>query len=87
MAIPMEVDEVTDDRGHTWHSTFGPWRLDDTNRVEPAPTGGSLVRFAAKLSGPASGVLERIIGPLSARGQRRRIERLVHLAELIRRSD
>lgn len=87
IAIAMEVDEVTEGRGYTWHSTLGPWRLDYANQVEPAVTGGSMVRFTAELSGPGAAVLERLVAPFSARGQRRRMERLSRLAELVERSN
>lgn len=86
MAVPMEVDAVEIDRGYTWHSTLGPWRLDYANRVEPAPAGGSTIRFTAQLSGPMASMLESVVGPLSARGQRRRMARLAQLAELVDRA-
>lgn len=82
MAIPMVVDDVRPDGGYSWHSTLGPWRLDYTNHVDPDPDGGGAnISFGAHLSGPLGSVLERIVAPLSARGQRNRIARLVELAE------
>jgi len=86
MAVAMEVDRVDDDGGYLWHSTLGPWRLDYSNRVWPNADGGSTVAFSATLSGPAAAVLERIVGPVSAWGQRRRIARLVQLGALVERS-
>ena len=62
----------------------GPWRLDYENRVFAAPE-GSTIRFAARVSGPGARLLERLARPFSALGQRRRITRLAHLAELIER--
>ena len=84
VSTPMVVDEVRPDGGYSWHATLGPWRLDYENRVSGA-TDGSRVRVVARLSGPAGRVLERIVGPLSAYGQRRRIARLTALAELAER--
>lgn len=81
----MTVDDVRHDGGYTWHSTVGPWRLDYDNGVQPDAAGGSVLRFTAQLSGPGAEVLERVVGPVSALGQRRRMRRLARLAELIER--
>lgn len=78
----MVVDDVRPDGGFAWHSTILRWRLDYDNKVAPA-NGGSTIRFTARLSGPASAVIERLVGPLSTRGQRRRMARLALLAELV----
>ena len=83
-ATSMIVDEVRLDGGYTWHSTLGPWRLDYENAVVVA-RGGSTLRFAADLHGPAARVIERLVAPLSALGQRRRMVRLARLAELVER--
>ena len=83
-ATSMIVDEVRPDGGYTWHSTVGPWRLDYDNAVLPAESGSTL-RFTAELRGPAAEVIERLVAPLSARGQRRRMVRLARLAELLER--
>ena len=83
-ATTMIVDEVRLDGGYTWHSTLGPWRLDYDNAVLPAD-GGSTLRFTAELRGPAAEVIERLVAPLSASGQRRRMVRLARLAELLER--
>jgi len=39
------------------------------------------VQFRADVHGPAAGVVERLVGRLSAFGQGRRLERLATLAE------
>lgn len=78
----MIVDEVRPDGGYRWYSTVGPWRLDYDNLIIPT-TGGCAVRFTAELRGPAASVLERLVAPFSALGQRRRIARLIKLAELV----
>ena len=80
----MTVDSVRPDGGYSWSSTLGPWRLDYDNIVLPAD-GGSTLRFTARLGGPAAGVIERLVAPLSALGQRRRMARLARLAELVER--
>lgn len=85
MAVPMVVDEVRNEGGYDWHSTLGPWTLRYGNHVDAAAAGGSTIRFTATLSGPAAPVIERIVAPLSARGQRRRMQRLADLAELTER--
>ena len=54
------------------------------NRVE-ADGRWTTVRLTARLEGPAARFLERLVTPVSALGQRRRIARLVELAELIDR--
>lgn len=84
VSTPMTVDDVRPDGGYTWHSTVGPWRLDYDNGVAPAPNGSTL-RFTADLTGPAAGLIERVVAPLSAYGQRRRMTRLVKLAEVVER--
>lgn len=83
-ATSMIVDDVRPDGGYTWHSTLGPWRLDYDNHVA-ASGDGSTLHFAARLTGPASTVIERLAAPLSALGQRRRMTRLARLAELLER--
>jgi hypothetical protein len=85
VATPMTVDRIREHGGYTWHATVGPWRLDYDNGVRPDDAGGSVLRFTAHLSGPAADLLERIVAPLSAFGQRRRMARLARLAELIER--
>ncbi|MEM8705297.1 MAG: SRPBCC family protein [Actinomycetota bacterium] len=80
MAIAMVVDDVYPDGGYDWHSKLGPWRLDYQNRVTTTE-GGAEIRFTAELSGPLGSLLEKIVGPLSAKGQRNRMTRLAELAE------
>ena len=82
VATSMVVGEVHQDSGYDWHSTVGPWRLDYGNRVE-ADGDGSVLRFTAELTGPCAQLIERVVAPLSAFGQRRRMARLAQLAELV----
>jgi hypothetical protein len=84
VATSMIVDEVWPDGGYAWHSTLGPWRLDYEN-VVVRKGDGCVLRFIARLSGPASSIIERVVAPVSAYGQRRRMARLARLAELIER--
>lgn len=84
LATTMTVDDVRPAGGYTWHSRVGPWQLDYDNAVVPDGRGSTL-RFSARLSGPASRTLERLVAPLSAYGQRRRLARLASLAELVER--
>ncbi|MEM9651906.1 MAG: SRPBCC family protein [Actinomycetota bacterium] len=84
-ATTMRVDEVRPDGGYRWSTTVGPWHLDYDNAVE-ATADGATIRFTAELSGPGAAVLERIVAPVSALGQRRRIARLAALAELVDRT-
>lgn len=84
LATPMVVDRVRPDGGYSWHSTLGPWRLDYDNEVVPTADGCAL-RFSASLRGPAATIVERLVARLSARGQRRRMNRLGRLAEVVER--
>lgn len=86
VATPMTVDAVRPDGGYNWHATVGPWRLDYDNAVvADSRGGGSVITFTADLQGPAADVIERLVAPLSAFGQRRRMARLRRLAELLER--
>ena len=81
-ATEMIVTEVRPNGGYKWHSALGPWRLNYDNAVE-SNTNGSILRFTAALSGPAAGIIERLVGPVSSFGQRRRMTRLANLAEYV----
>lgn len=83
-ATAMFVSEVRPVGGYRWHSVAGPWRLDYDNAVDAADD-GSTIRFTAELTGPAASVVERVVAPLSALGQRRRMHRLARTAELLER--
>ncbi|MEO1064286.1 MAG: SRPBCC family protein [Actinomycetota bacterium] len=85
-ATEMIVDEVVPDGGYTWHCSVGPWTLRYRNLVRPGVNSGSVVAFDAELDGPAASVLERVVAPLSAYGQRRRMHRLAQAAELVERA-
>ena len=84
-ATAMFVSEVRPGGGYRWHSVAGPWRLDYDNAVDAAADDGSTIRFTAELTGPAASVVERVVAPLSALGQRRRMHRLARTAELLER--
>ncbi len=84
-ATEMIVDEVIPDGGYTWHCTVGPWTLRYRNLVAAGVDVGSTITFEADLVGPGSSIIERVVAPLSALGQRRRMHRLARTAELIER--
>lgn len=82
LATTMQVTWTAPDGGADWESTLGPWRLAYRNRVTATPH-GSLLDWSAALEGPAAELLARLVGPLSAYGQRRRLERLARTAEVV----
>ena len=87
-ATRMDVTWCEPGRGIRWTSEAGGFRLDYADLVEPRPTdgdpgAGSTVTMTAQLTGPAGTAVERVVAPLSAYGQRRRLERLGALAEYV----
>ncbi len=85
-ATEMIVDEVFPDGGYTWRCTVGPWTLRYRNLVAAGVNAGSTITFEADLDGPGSNRIERVVAPLSALGQRRRMHRLARAAELVERT-
>lgn len=85
-ATEMIVEEVFPDGGYTWRCAVGPWTLRYRNRVRAGVASGSVIAFAADLDGPAADVIERLVAPISAYGQRRRMYRLARTAELVERT-
>lgn len=86
-ATAMEVLTAEDGRGITWRSRAWGYELRYRDGIEPLSDDAVRVVFEAELSGPGAGVLERLVAPLSALGQRRRIRRLVATAGLVLRRD
>ena len=89
-ATRMDVTWCEPGRGIRWTSTAGGYRLEYADLIEPSPTDGGgddacTVTMTAALSGPAGARVERVVAPLSAYGQRRRLERLGLLAEYVHR--
>jgi hypothetical protein len=84
-ATRMDVTWCEPGRGIRWTSAAGGYRLEYADLIDPGPAGGCTVTLSAQLSGPAGGTLERAVAPLSAYGQRRRLERLGTLAEYVHR--
>lgn len=82
-ATTMQVTSVGPSRGIRWQSHALGYRLRYRNGVEPLGADTARVVFEAQLDGPVAGVVERIVAPLSALGQRRRIERLGRLAAVL----
>ena len=83
-ATRMDVTWCEPGRGIRWTSTAGGYRLDYEDLIDPAGD-GCTVTMTAQLDGSAGGLLERGVAPLSAYGQRRRLERLGALAEYVHR--
>lgn len=82
---PMHVDWVRPGEGMGWHSRAAGHRLTYVNRVEPLPGGGTRIAFAARVDGPAAGILTALAAPFSRLGMRRRMARLARLALLVQR--
>lgn len=80
----MVVTGADPSHGLTWETEAAGYRLRYANGVEGVD-GGARITFTAELSGPGGPLVERVVAPLSALGQRRRIERLGHLAGLVER--
>jgi uncharacterized protein YndB with AHSA1/START domain len=80
-ATTMRVGEVRPDGGYSWSTRALGHRLDYDWRVVPLPQDSCSVIVTAEVHGPLGGLVERLVGRLSAFGQRRRLERLAVLAE------
>ncbi|HXV93259.1 MAG TPA: SRPBCC family protein [Pseudonocardia sp.] len=81
----MDVTWCEPGRGIRWTSTAAGYRLDYADLVEPDGDDRCTVTMTAALAGPAGAAAERVIAPLSAYGQRRRLARLGMLAEYLHR--
>ncbi len=84
-ATRMDVTWCEPGRGIRWTSSAAAYRLDYEDLVDPAGDEACTVTMTARLAGPAGGLVERGVAPLSAYGQRRRLERLGALAEYLHR--
>ena len=89
-ATRMDVTWCEPGRGIRWASTAAGYRLEYADLIDPDAVDGDspdrcTVTMTAQLSGPAGGTVERAVAPLSAYGQRRRLERLGALAEYVHR--
>lgn len=80
-ATTMRVTHVDPDGGYRWSTTALGHRLEYAHEVRPIGPDRCEVRFSADVHGPAARLVERVVGRLSAFGQRRRVERLATLAE------
>ena len=76
----MHVTWVEPGHGMDWESDGLGHVLRYRHRIFAA-AGGARVRFEAQVAGPFGNAATRLVGPLSAYGQRRRLERLARLAE------
>lgn len=84
-ATRMDVTWCEPGRGIRWTSSAGGFRLDYEDLIDPVGVQACTVEMTARLTGPAGGLVERGVAPLSAYGQRRRLERLGALAEYLHR--
>ena len=82
-ATRMDVTWCEPGRGIRWTSTAAGYRLEYADLIDPDGNDACTVTMTATLSGPAGGRVERVVAPLSAYGQRRRLERLGLLAEYL----
>jgi hypothetical protein len=82
-ATRMDVTWCEPGRGIRWTSMAGGYRLEYADLVDPDSAGRCTVTMTAELSGPAGRSVEKVVAPLSAYGQRRRLERLGTLAEYL----
>ncbi len=81
----MLVTSVRPVGGYTWTTRALGHTLDYGNLVRSSGPTTCMVDFTAEVHGPLASLVERLVGRLSAFGQRRRIQRLAVLAEGWRR--
>lgn len=84
-ATLMEVTWCEPARGIRWTSTAAGHRLDYADLITPDGADGCAVTMTASVTGPAGFVVQQLVGPLSAFGQRRRLARLAALSEYLHR--
>lgn len=86
LTTTMRVTSVRPAGGYTWTTRALGHRLDYGNLVRSSGPTTCVVEFTADVHGPLASLVERVVGRLSAFGQRRRIERLAVLAKGWRRT-
>lgn len=79
----MSVTRSVPGEGIRWRTRAFGYELHYRDGVEAVVPDATRVVFEAQLDGPGAKALERLVAPLSALGQRRRIRRLGALAELL----
>lgn len=84
-ATAMEVTAAEPGSGITWRSRAAGYELRYRDGVDALGDDVSRIVFEAELEGPGAAVLERLIAPLSALGQRRRMRRLAAMARVVDR--
>lgn len=84
-ATTMHVTHVAAPQGMRWRTTALGHELRYAHRVVATGPRSCEVEFTAEVHGPAARWVERLVGPLSAFGQRRRLQRLGLLAERLAR--
>jgi uncharacterized protein YndB with AHSA1/START domain len=80
-ATTMRVTRVVPDGGYEWTTSALGHRLDYADVVRSTGEDRCVVELRADVHGPLAGVVEALVGWLSAFGQRRRLQRLAVLAE------
>lgn len=83
-ATTMEVTEVLPDGGMRWRTRALGHELSYAQLVRERGSGSEVV-FTATVTGPVGGLVQRLAAPLSALGQRHRLQRLALLAERLAR--
>lgn len=83
-ATDMTVTWAEPGRGMRWTATALGHHLDYSNLIQ-ATAAGCTLSWSATLTGPAARLLEPLLRPVSALGQRRRTTRLARLAETVTR--
>lgn len=81
----MEVTWCEPGRGIRWTSAAAGHRLDYADLIEPDSEGRCTVTMTAEVTGPVGPLVQAVVGPLSAYGQRRRLARLAALSEFLHR--
>lgn len=84
-ATRMDVTWCEPGRGLRWTSAAAGHRLDYADLITPDGPDGCTVTMTATVSGPVGPIVQRVVGPLSAFGQRRRLSRLAALSEYLHR--
>lgn len=84
-ATRMDVTWCEPGRGIRWTSHAAGHRLDYADLITPDGEHGCTVTMSAEVTGPLGPVVQGLVGPLSAYGQRRRLTRLAALSEFLHR--
>ena len=84
-AVQMDITWVEPGRGMRWTTTLLGHRLDYADLITPDGDDRSLLTMSAEVNGLIGNIVTTAVAPLSAFGQRRRLNRLATLAEYLYR--